>query len=342
MQLRGSRRTFYREKCMTIPKVTAVIAAYRAGEYLRHSIRSALAQTRPDLEVLVSDDADEPEVRHLAESFGDSRVRYRSNARRLGPAGNHWAALLAARGWYIAILNHDDLWRPDYLATVVPVLESTPDAVLVFCDHDVIDPAGRSLSAEADRTTEQWGRDKLTQGLYRPFSDLVARQSIPVATGCLFRRDAVEPNTLPEVGPAYDLWLAYALCRTGGGAYYIADRLTAWRVHPEQITATRDDAWARGSLACWQAMAQDPIFGPARRAVRRRLADAACALGVAQLATGNLSAASSAARLAIRSRPTNRRAWVIAGLSLLPRSFSKRVTGKRHYQSVGSALEGSP
>ncbi len=318
---------------MNMPTVTAVIATYRRGEYLRHAIGSALAQTRFDLEVLVSDDDDDPGVRRLAESFDDSRIRYRSNPSRLGPAGNHWAAMLAARGRYIAILNDDDLWRPDWLATAVPVLDSTPNAVLVFCDHDVIDPAGRSLSAEADHSTERWGRDKLIQGLYQPFPDLVARQSIPFGMGCLFRCDAIDLAALPEVGHAFDLWLAFALCRTGLGAYYITDRMTAYRVHPGQITATRDVAWARGTLACWQAMAEDPIFWPVRRTVRRRLADAACALGVSQLATGNCSAANSAARLAIRSRPANWRAWAVLGLSLLPRAVSKRVTAKRGYQS---------
>jgi glycosyltransferase involved in cell wall biosynthesis len=318
---------------MNMPTVTAVIATYRAGEYLRHAIGSALAQTYIDLEVLVSDDDNDPQVRQLAESFDDSRIRYRSNPSRLGPAGNHLAAILAAQGRYIAILNHDDLWRPGYLATAVPVLDSTPNAVLVFCDHDVIDPAGRSLSAQADHTTQQWGRDKLSQGLYRPFPDLVARQSIPVAMGCLFRRDAIDLTALPDVGPAYDLWLAFALCRTGGGAYYMPERMTAWRVHPGQITATRDDAWRRGALACWESIAEDPIFWPVRRTVRRRLADAACALGVAQLVTGSHSAANSAARQAIRSWPANWRAWAVLGLSLLPRAVSKRVTGNRGYQS---------
>src|SRR5271157_1276302 len=278
---------------MNTRTVTAVIATYRRGEYLRHAIASALAQTRVDLEVLVTDDDDDPGGRRLAESSDDSRIRYRPNPSRLGPAGNHWAAMLAARGRYVAILNDDDLWRPDWLATAVPVLDSTPDAVLVFCDHDVIDPAGRSLSAEADQSTERWGRDQLIQGLYRPFPDLVARQSIPVAMGCLLRRDAIDPTALPDVGPAYDMWLAFALCRTGAGAYYIRDRMTAWRVHPGQITANGDDTWTRGALACWEAMAQDPIFWPVRRIVRRGLADVSCALGVAQLASGNHRAANS-------------------------------------------------
>ena len=80
--------------------------------------------------------------------------------------------MLAARGRYIAILNHDDLWRPEWLATAVPVLDSTPEAVLVFCDHDVIDPAGRSLSAEADHTTQAVGPGQTDPGAISAVSGL--------------------------------------------------------------------------------------------------------------------------------------------------------------------------
>ncbi len=50
---------------MITPTVTAVIATYRPGEYLRQAIGSALTQTRPDLEILVSDDANDPKVARL-------------------------------------------------------------------------------------------------------------------------------------------------------------------------------------------------------------------------------------------------------------------------------------
>ena len=69
---------------MNMPAVSAVIATYWAGEYLRHAIGSALAQTYVDLEVIVSDDADDPGVRELAESFDDSRIRYRSKPKSPG------------------------------------------------------------------------------------------------------------------------------------------------------------------------------------------------------------------------------------------------------------------
>jgi hypothetical protein len=313
---------------MAAPSVTALIAAYRAGDYLGQSIASALAQTYTDVEVLVSDDANDPEVRRLTESFGDPRIRYRSNPARLGPARNHWTALMAARGRYVSILNHDDVWRPTFLATAVPILDNSPEAVLVFCDHDVIDSSGRSIPGEADRTARLWGRDRLTQGLYRTFPDLVARQTIPLAMGCLFRREIIDVHRLPDVGPAYDLWLTLALCRTGGGAYYLADRLTAWRLHAGQLTATSNSEWTRGSLTCWQAMDDDPAFRLVHRTVKRGVSGMAASLGIRQLVTRDVAGARSAAWLGLRARPLNWRAWGVLALTLLPRVIGDRLVGR--------------
>jgi glycosyltransferase involved in cell wall biosynthesis len=309
------------------PVVSVIVAAFQAHDFLRQAIASALAQTFERFEVIVSDDANDPAIERLVAGFADPRLVYRRNVRTLGPAGNHWAAFAVARGSYLAILNHDDLWRPGFLATLVPVLDQCPDVVLGFCDHEVIDPAGRPLAGDTDRTTRRWGRDRLAPGLHRPFPRLVAEQAIPVAMGALFRRDALDLATLPEVGPAYDLWLAYALCRTGGGAYYVPERLTAWRVHPSQLTGHNLESWKAGTLLCWQAMLQDPLFRCCRRLIRRKLAGSAVGLARSQLVRGHRAAARAGALLALRHQPTNWRAAALLGLSALPAPFVRPLVG---------------
>jgi glycosyltransferase involved in cell wall biosynthesis len=300
------------------PIISVVIATYRAGEYLRQAVASALGQSFTDLEVVVSDDAADPAVRELVEAFADPRVRYRSNPTRLGPAGNHWAAFAECHGRYIAILNHDDLWHPAFLATLVPPLEADSDVTVAFCDHEVIDPDGRTLTEASDDTSRKWGRTGLAPGRHQPFRDLVVSQTLPVAMGAVFRRSAVDPATLSEVGPAYDLWLAYLLARGGGAAWYTPNRVSRWRVHPAQLTGRADLSWAVGSLACWQAMADDTGFAPFRRQVSRSLAR--CAIGAARAAAGAGQPRQSRAfaRLAVRTDPLHWRAWAVAAWSLLP------------------------
>jgi hypothetical protein len=310
------------------PAVTAIVAAYRAGDYLREAIASALAQTWTDLEVLVSDDAADPAVRQLAESFNDSRVRYRANPVRLGVAGNHWAGFAAARGRYLAILNHDDLWRPDFLMVLVAALESEPDVVVAFCDHDLIDAKSYVLTAKTDENSQRWGRSGLSPGRHCPFRDLVIRQTLPIAMGAVFRRDVIAPAALPDVGPSYDLWLAYLLARAGGAAWYANRRLTGWRVHPDQLTGQTDLAWAGGAVACWQAMDQDPGFRAFRRPVRVTLSQSATGAAKAALIVGNARQAAQYARLALRAKPTNPRAWIFGMLCFLPGRLRRLIISR--------------
>jgi hypothetical protein len=185
-------------------------------------------------------------------------VRYRRNQTTLGSAGNHDAAIREARGKYITFLNHDDLFEPEFLSKLVPPLEADPSLVLSFCDHHVIDAHGALLKEETDRTTRQWKRDLLSEGTHRPFDLLLLNQSIPLAMGTVFRKDKIPQGGIPvEAGPAYDLWITYALCATRGGAYYVRDRLSRWRVHPASQTSRAGRAWARGSAYCWAQIAGD-------------------------------------------------------------------------------------
>ena len=96
------------------PRVSVVVPAYNATGYLEYALVSALAQTVPDLEVVVVDDASTdptPEVARRA-SERDPRVRVLRNARNVGPAASRNRAIDEARGEWIALLDADDVWSP--------------------------------------------------------------------------------------------------------------------------------------------------------------------------------------------------------------------------------------
>lgn len=258
---------------MTRPLVSIVIATYRSRhDHLSAAIGSALAQTWREIEVIVSDDSPDDGLRHVVAAFGDARLRYRRNTPALGVARNHWSAFGHARGEYIAVLNHDDWLAPAFVERLAEVLGRQPEAALAFCDHWLIDARGRRLDAESARNSAAWGRLRLAAGLHRPFVTLVAEQTIPVAMGTLFRRSALPAVLPPDAGPAYDLWLAYLLCRGGGGAWYLPERLSAWRTHPDNLTSRGGLSWLQGSAACWQAVANDARFAAVRHTARRKAA----------------------------------------------------------------------
>jgi glycosyltransferase involved in cell wall biosynthesis len=108
-----------------MPRVSVVIPAYNAAKFIRRTIDSVLAQSFTNYELIVVDDGSTDETGRVVQSYG-SKVRYvrQANAGD-GPARS--AGIAAARGAWIAFLDHDDEWLPDKLKLQVDLLERNPD-----------------------------------------------------------------------------------------------------------------------------------------------------------------------------------------------------------------------
>jgi hypothetical protein len=215
----------------------------------------------------------------MVEEMEDQRCRYRGNETRLGPCANHLAIFSEANGEYIAILNHDDVWEKAFLSTLVAALDHNSDIVLAFCDHNLIDVSGAVLEAETERNSRYWKRDETREGLHRPFDKLFVDQTIPIAMGSVFRRSAVDwARFSMRAGPAYDLWLAYLLCKSGGAAYFIPERLSNWRVHSNNLTGQGGPDGMLGDALCWEAVVNDSSMTSIREIARKKASSARLSL----------------------------------------------------------------
>jgi glycosyltransferase involved in cell wall biosynthesis len=292
---------------MQRPLVSIVIATYQSRhDHLAAALGSALGQSWTEIEVIVSDDSPDDALRSFVAGFADPRIRYRHNSPALGVARNHWASFKEAKGDYIAVLNHDDWIAPSFVERLAHVLRQQPEAVLAFCDHWVIDGRGRRLDDESIRNSAAWGRAQLADGMHKPFVGLVSSQTIPMAMGSVFRRSAL-PAVLPDdAGPAYDLWLCYLLCCSGGGAWYLSDRLSAWRAHSENLSSQGGLSWLRGSASCWHAMASDLRFRSVRGVARRKAATSYYMCSVRSWTSGRRAECAAFAIRSMRSQVTLR------------------------------------
>ena len=115
-----------------MPTVSIVMPAFNVEAYVADAIRSALAQTYTDFELVVVDDGSKDGtadvVRGLARE--DRRVHLVQQANR-GLAGARNAALRAARGEFFALLDSDDLWEPEFLAEQMAIMQARPDVDIV-------------------------------------------------------------------------------------------------------------------------------------------------------------------------------------------------------------------
>ena len=216
-----------------IPAVTVIVTVYNRTQYLRQALESVFAQTFRSFEIIVTADSANEEIKAICEAFGRPEVRYRRNPTTLGVALNLRAAMTEARGKYLAVLNDDDAWEPDFLEKLVAPLEQDANRVLAFGDHWVISESGEIDQAQTERTTRYYGRDVLPEGDVVGFPEFaLEKNGVPLAMGSLFRKDAVDLDLIvKEVSGAYDYWIACLLAASGKAAYYVPARLTRYRVH---------------------------------------------------------------------------------------------------------------
>ena len=110
--------------------VSIVTPCYNGARFLPETLRSALAQTVPALEVIVVDDGSTDDSAAIAESFG-APVRVLRQANQ-GESVARNKALSEARGTHVLFLDADDLLEPTALEHLVPAVTGRPAAVAIM------------------------------------------------------------------------------------------------------------------------------------------------------------------------------------------------------------------
>lgn len=173
------------------PVVTVCIPTHFRLNYLKEAVQAARAQTLQDIEVLISDDGHSEEIREWAESAvrEDSRVRYRKNEKKLGMGGNWNACVVAARGQWLVIQGDDDRLLPTFCERLLAI--ASPESVVLFSNHYVIDGNGKRSEEESLEWTVRYHRDRLTGGKVQDVARCVWSNSVPM-TASLIRSDAIK------------------------------------------------------------------------------------------------------------------------------------------------------
>lgn len=110
-----------------VPRVTVLMTLYNKGPYVEEALRSVLAQTFTDFELLVVDDASTDGGLDKVKAISDPRIRILESAVNTGRAAAANRGYDAATGDYVAVLDADDLMHPERLAKQVDFMDAHPD-----------------------------------------------------------------------------------------------------------------------------------------------------------------------------------------------------------------------
>lgn len=111
-----------------MPKVSIITPMYKGAAFVGDTIKSVLAQTFTDWEMIIVDDCspDDGAGCRVVESFAakDSRIKLLAAKENKGSSGARNEAMRIASGRYFAFLDSDDIWHPDYLQVMLSLIES--------------------------------------------------------------------------------------------------------------------------------------------------------------------------------------------------------------------------
>jgi O-antigen biosynthesis protein len=126
------------------PRVSVIVPTYNRADVLPRAIRSVLAQSWTDLELLVVDDGSTDATAEVVARHGDPRVRYLRQPQNAGVSAARNRGLRAARGDFVAFLDSDDEWLPGKLFEQLAVFERAPaDLGVVYTGVECVFADGR-------------------------------------------------------------------------------------------------------------------------------------------------------------------------------------------------------
>lgn len=288
---------------MTMPAVTVAVPLYNKAQFVVDTVRSALAQTFTDFEIVVIDDGstDGGAEKLWALALPQLTLVRQQNA---GVAVARTRAMREGRGRYVAFLDADDLWHRDHLMHLMELARRYPHADLLGNDYTESAASGavfaRNYAATKYRLVDNYfiecavgraplytsscmvSRERALQVGGFPAGNycgedlalwMLLAENAPTAVtdfvGCFYRRGIGSLSLNPAYRNATDISMLTLLA--------ILDRHTEW---PEQRKASLREYHARLALAhcldCLRAGEMDQarrylILASGTRRMRRRL-----------------------------------------------------------------------
>lgn len=178
---------------MNTPRTSIIMPVYNTGTEVVAAIESVLAQTDPDFELLVLNDASPDDaaerITRFLEVNPDPRVRVFNNPVNRGVSAVRNQGLDEARGQWVTFLDSDDRYRPNFLATL-HAWATAHAADLVLAGHTLIEADGSTRDRFRGKPGVRTGQQAALE--------LLSDQLTPYVWDKIVRADLLEGVRFPE------------------------------------------------------------------------------------------------------------------------------------------------
>jgi glycosyltransferase involved in cell wall biosynthesis len=213
------------------PLMSICVLSYNHARYLPETLDSALAQTYPNIEIIVVDDGSKDDSLAIARDYearypARVKVYTHPNNENRGISRTINLATNSSTGSYWSVLGSDDILHPDKIEKQIAFLEARPELGFVYCYVDCIDSEGKEIPG-------RFGRDITSEP--EPLKAMIMENFIP-AMAIVARREAVarvgdhDPDLIYS---DWDFWVRLFSLYKGG---FIHESLSKYRLHSSNIS----------------------------------------------------------------------------------------------------------
>ena len=206
--------------------VSIIMPSYNTAKYIGYSIRSVLAQTYTDWELIIVDDASTDNTDEVVEDIKrhcerQVSIHYVKNARNCGAAVSRNRALKMAKGKWIAFLDSDDLWAPEKLEKQIDFMEKNGYA-FSYTRYVEIDEMGQTTG------TLVGGPSRITKiGMFN--------YCWPGCLTIMYNREVVGDIQIADIKKNNDYAMWLKICRKAD-CYLLPETLASYRKRKGSIS----------------------------------------------------------------------------------------------------------
>ena len=128
--------------------ITILINSYNGEKTIQEAIKSALAQTYKNFEVLIIDDASNDNTINLIKKFKNKKIRLYINNKNIGLGKSRLMAQSKIKGDYVSILDQDDIWNKNKIKSQLKLFLKDKKIGLVATGYKLIDENKKIISLE--------------------------------------------------------------------------------------------------------------------------------------------------------------------------------------------------
>jgi glycosyltransferase involved in cell wall biosynthesis len=207
------------------PLVSFVVPTYNVAHFVAACLDSIFAQTATnDFEIILVNDASPDDTDAVVRRYDDPRLHYIRHTKNCGSIITINEGFARARGTYIARIDSDDRYRPNFLERTLPVFEKFSEVGLVYGDIAIIDADGNILEERVD--TQHGGHDT--------FGDeylAVLQENFVSAPTVIARREAWDAALPIPDGLGFSDWYLTLRIARVFPLYFCSDVLAEYRLH---------------------------------------------------------------------------------------------------------------